>query len=93
MYTIIKYVTIISQPIFQSIYPITDYDQVFQLFFIVSLIQSIKNATFVNTSGFPGQGRKAQDTTPTITYSLSSFLATTPPPESPCENIITHKFI
>ena len=49
----------------------------------------MKNDTLVSTSGFlsPAQGFTPQDTIPTITYSSSSFFATTPPPESPYKNV------
>ena len=67
------------------------FQKIFQLFAIVSLIQSMKNETFVNTLGLPSseQGSTPQDTIPISTYSVASFLVTKPPPESPCQNINT----
>ena len=50
----------------------------------------MKNDTFVKTSGFSAQGSRAQDTIPTITYSLSSFFSTTPAPESLFKKINTN---
>ena len=59
------------------------------MFFIVFLIQSTKNETFVNTSGLPSapQAGRPHDTIPTITYLLSSVFDTRAPPESPFKKV------